>query len=143
MDEAELAYQLKQVDIHASIKLLVKTWYDDKDNRLPDAEERMIDTTVGRVIFNRILPEEIQFVNWVLDKGGLKDLMADLYEVCGEEQTPDVADAIKDIGFTVRHPLRLFAGGFRHHRARGEEGDHRQGADRAGDACNAISAAAC
>src|SRR5690606_1209969 len=42
----------------------------------------------------------IQFVNWELDKGGLKDLIADLYEVAGEENTPEVADAIKDIGFT-------------------------------------------
>ena len=36
----------------------------------------------------------------MLDKGGLKDLIADLYEICGEENTPDIADAIKDIGFT-------------------------------------------
>ena len=58
MDEVELAYQLKQVDIHARIKLLVKTWYDDNGNRLPEAEKRMIETTVGRIIFNRILPPE-------------------------------------------------------------------------------------
>ncbi len=100
MDEAELAYELKHVDIHARIKLEVETWYDDDANRLLEAEKRMVETTVGRIIFNRILPPKIQFVNWVLDKGGLKDLVADLYEVCGEEQTPDVADAIKDIGFT-------------------------------------------
>ena len=75
MDEVELAYNLKQVDIHANIKLLAKTWYDDHDNRLPEPEERLIETTVGRVIFNRILPTEVQFVNWMLDKGGLKDLM--------------------------------------------------------------------
>ena len=75
------------------------SWYDDENNRLPEAEERLIETTVGRVIFNRILPEEIQFVNVLLDKGGLKDLIAELYEVTGEDKTPDVADAIKDIGF--------------------------------------------
>ena len=51
------------------------------------------------MLFNRVLPEEIRFVNLELDKGGLKDLMADLYEVCGEERTPEVADAIKDVGF--------------------------------------------
>ena len=39
MDEVELAYSLEQVDIHAQIKLLVKTWYDDNGNRLPEAEE--------------------------------------------------------------------------------------------------------
>ena len=100
MDEVEMVYSMKQVDIHANIRLLVKTWYDDQGNRLLEAEDRLIDTTVGRVIFNRILPDEVQFVNWSLDKGGLKDLVADLYEVIGEEKTPDVADAIKDIGFT-------------------------------------------
>lgn len=99
LDEAELAYSLGKVHIHAKIKLFTTTWYDDRNNRLLQGENRLIETTVGRVIFNRVLPPEMQFVNWVLDKGGLKDLMASLYEVCGEENTPDVADAIKDIGF--------------------------------------------
>jgi DNA-directed RNA polymerase subunit beta' len=99
MDEAELAYHLKQVDIHANIRLVAKTWFDDHNNRLGEPKRRMIQTTPGRIIFNRILPEEIQFVNWELDKGGLKDLMSSLYELCGEERTPDIADAIKDIGF--------------------------------------------
>ena len=100
MEEVELAYSLKQVDIHARIQLLCKTWYDEKNNRLPKVDERLVKTTVGRVLFNRILPDAVQFVNTMLDKGGLKDLMAELYEICGEEQTPEVADAIKDIGFT-------------------------------------------
>jgi DNA-directed RNA polymerase subunit beta' len=99
MDEAELAYHLKQVHIHANIKLKTLTWYSDDGTRLPDAEERIIPTTIGRILFNRVLPEDVRFVNWMLDKGGLKDLMADLYEVSGEERTPDIADAIKDIGF--------------------------------------------
>jgi len=99
-DEAELAYQLKLADVHANIRLLAKTWYDEDGNRLAASQERLIDTTVGRIIFNRVLPVEVQFVNTVLDKGGLKDLMAELYEICGEDSTPDIADAIKDIGFT-------------------------------------------
>jgi DNA-directed RNA polymerase subunit beta' len=100
MDEVEMAYQLDQMDIHARIKLQTVTWFDDHNNRLSKGQSRLVDTTVGRVIFNRILPEKMHFVNRVLDKGGLKDLMADIYEVCGEESTPEVADAIKDIGFT-------------------------------------------
>ena len=99
MDEAELAYRLDQTDIHANVRLLAETWYDDMHNRLPVSEQRLIETTVGRVLFNRALPRTIQFVNSTLDKGGLKDLMASLYEVIGEENTPDIADAIKDIGF--------------------------------------------
>jgi DNA-directed RNA polymerase subunit beta' len=100
MDEVELAYHLRQIEIHTHIRLQVVTWYDDQNNRMDQAEERLITTTTGRVIFNRILPKEIQFVNWQLDKGGLKDLVAELYEIGGEENTPDVADRIKDIGFT-------------------------------------------
>jgi DNA-directed RNA polymerase subunit beta' len=99
MDEVELAYSLKQVDIHSKIKLSTQTWYDEAGTRLPEPRHTLLDTTVGRVIFNRILPPEGQFVNWVLDKGDLKDLVAELYEVCGEERTPDIADDIKDIGF--------------------------------------------
>jgi DNA-directed RNA polymerase subunit beta' len=99
MDEVELAYSMDQVDIHAKIQLVGQTWYDEQNTRLTEPVKRIINTTVGRVIFNRILPDQIQFVNWALDKGGLKDLVADLYEICGEERTPDIADAIKDIGF--------------------------------------------
>ncbi|MFL7894034.1 MAG: DNA-directed RNA polymerase subunit beta' [Anaerolineales bacterium] len=100
MDEVEMAYQLGQVEVHSKIKLLAKTWYDDEFTRLAEPEVRLIDTTIGRVLFNRVLPEEIRFVNQVLEKGGLKDLIADLYEIVGEEGTPEVADLIKDIGFT-------------------------------------------
>jgi DNA-directed RNA polymerase subunit beta' len=99
VNEVEMAYSLRQVDIHARIKVYAQSWYDPENTRLEKPEKRLVDTTVGRVLFNRILPEEIQLVNWTLDKGGLKDLVADLYEVCGEESTPEIADAIKDIGF--------------------------------------------
>ena len=113
------------MEIHASIRLVTKTWYDDRTTACPSREERLIETTVGRVIFNRILPEEIQFVNWQLDKGGLKDLVAELYEVGGEENTPDVADAIKDIGFTYATRSGYTHRRFRHHRPGREAGDHR------------------
>ena len=82
------------------IKLQISTWYDDQNNRLLKPEVRLLDTTTGRVLFNRVLPPEVQFVNWKLDKGGLKDLIAEIYEVGGEDSTTAVADRIKDIGFT-------------------------------------------
>jgi len=99
IDEVELAYALGQVEVHAEIKLLTKTWYDDQSVRLAKPETRIIDTTVGRVLLNRILPEEVQFVNRKLDKGGVKDLIAEVYELCGQEVTTNVADAVKSIGF--------------------------------------------
>ncbi|MBU4224690.1 MAG: DNA-directed RNA polymerase subunit beta', partial [Chloroflexi bacterium] len=99
IDEVDLAYQLGQVDIHTEIKLRVKTWYSDDGTRLAEAETRMIETTVGRVLFNRVLPENVQFVNQKLEKGGVKDLIAEVYELCGQEVTTNVADEIKRIGF--------------------------------------------
>ncbi len=99
MDEVELAYQLGQVDVHTKIKVRVKTWYDDQGNRLSEAETRLIDTTVGRVLFNRILPEEIRFTNRTLEKGGIKDIIAEVYELCGQDVTTRVADEIKRVGF--------------------------------------------
>jgi len=98
-DEVEMAYALDQVEVHTEIKVRTTTWYDDKNNRLSEPVTRVIDTTVGRVLFNRILPSEVQFVNEKLDKGGVKDLIADVYEICGQEKTTDVADKIKSLGF--------------------------------------------
>jgi DNA-directed RNA polymerase subunit beta' len=98
-DEVDMAYALDQVEVHSEVKLRARTWYDDKGDRLPEAVTRIIDTTVGRVLFNRILPDEVQFVNEKLDKGGVKDLIAEVYELCGQEKTTDVADKIKAIGF--------------------------------------------
>ncbi|HMD82473.1 MAG TPA: DNA-directed RNA polymerase subunit beta', partial [Anaerolineales bacterium] len=99
MDEVDMAYLLDQVEVHSEVKLRAKTWYNDKGDRLSEPETRVIDTTVGRVLFNRILPEEVQFVNEKLDKGGVKDLIAEVYEVCGQEKTTEVADKIKTLGF--------------------------------------------
>ena len=81
------------------IKICATTWYNDKGDRLPAAEKRVIDTTVGRVLFNRVLPPEVQFTNEKLDKGGVKDLIADVYELCGQDPTTEVADRIKSMGF--------------------------------------------
>jgi DNA-directed RNA polymerase subunit beta' len=99
MDEVELAYQLGQVEVHTNIKLLTHTWYADDNSHLSDEETRIIETTVGRVLFNRILPDDVQFVNTVLEKGGVKDLIAEVYELCGPDVTTYVADEVKRIGF--------------------------------------------
>ena len=98
-DEVELALQLDQIEIHTNIKINRETWYDSEGKRLLGAEKRLIETTAGRVIFNEILPPQVQFFNDTLDKGGVKDLIANVYEICGDEITTDLADRIKDIGF--------------------------------------------
>ena len=56
-------------------------------------------TTVGRAIFNRILPDEMRFVQETLGKGGLNDLVAQCYQRIGSELTTEVVDQIKNFGF--------------------------------------------
>ncbi|MBT4002185.1 MAG: DNA-directed RNA polymerase subunit beta', partial [Chloroflexi bacterium] len=99
MLEVQLAYQLEQVDIHAQIEVQVNSIYDENNDRLEEAVSRRIKTTVGRALFNMILPKEAQFINETLDKGGVKDLIAEILDVTNETETSEVADRIKDIGF--------------------------------------------
>jgi len=99
MDEIELAYSLGQIELHTDVVVRMQTWFTDDHERLAAPETRMIKTTVGRVLFNRILPAEVQFDNRVLEKTGIKNLIADVYDICGEDVTTEVADNIKDIGF--------------------------------------------
>ncbi len=98
-EEVEVAYQLDQVKIPTKIKLLAETWYDDEGERMDAPEERVIDTTVGRTILNMSLPPEVQFVNWGLVKGDVKDLITEIYEYCDNDITTRSADKIKDLGF--------------------------------------------
>jgi DNA-directed RNA polymerase subunit beta' len=99
LDEVAMAYDLGQVDIHAHIKIQAQTWYDTKNKRMDEPEFRMIDTTVGRAIFNNALTERMRYFNAELDKNGIRDLIADVYEVTGQEDTVLIADRIKEIGF--------------------------------------------
>jgi DNA-directed RNA polymerase subunit beta' len=99
IDELMMAYDLGQLDVHAHIKIKVDTYYDKNNLRMAEPETRIIDTTVGRVIFNNALTDKMRFFNAELDKGGIKDLIADVYEVTGQEETCYVADRIKEIGF--------------------------------------------
>jgi DNA-directed RNA polymerase subunit beta' len=99
IDEVELALQLDQVKVHTPIQIRTKTWFDEDGNRMAEPQTRIIETSVGRAIFNRILPEEVVFTNRTLEKGAIKDLIANIYELCGEDTTTRIADDVKDIGF--------------------------------------------
>jgi len=59
----------------------------------------IVETTVGRVLFNMSLPPELQFVNKTMDKGALNDLVAECYQRLGPERTAELVDEIKEIGF--------------------------------------------
>ncbi|MFN3762439.1 MAG: DNA-directed RNA polymerase subunit beta', partial [Anaerolineae bacterium] len=92
LDEVETAYLLGYVDVHARIR--VRQVYE----RQPPPPQP-VETTVGRCLFNRILPDELRFVNEPLDKGKLQDLVALCYRRLGEERTTEVVDRIKAVGF--------------------------------------------
>ncbi len=92
MDEVEYLYRIGKVNLHTPI--LLGNIYDD---RSPQEEPEIC--TVGRAIFNRILPDEMRFVQETLGKKGLQKLVARSYQVIGGERTTDVVDAIKNYGF--------------------------------------------
>lgn len=101
LEELELAYSLGHVNIHAKIKLLTDTYFADNGQRYPDNKprRRILETTPGRAIFNQALPEGMRFINQVLNKGAVNDLINRVYRRFGDEQTIKMVDAIKDIGF--------------------------------------------
>jgi DNA-directed RNA polymerase subunit beta' len=101
MDEVEIAYSLGRVDVHAKIKLRTQTYFTDQGKRYADDKPRtrIIETSPGRVLFNRTLPPEMRFVNQVLEKGTLADLVNRVYRRLGDEVTVEMVDKVKDIGF--------------------------------------------
>ncbi len=99
LDEIEMAYHLGQVAVHDKIKFMVNTWFNEKNERYARPQKRLVETTVGRAVFNRVLPEDMRFYNDTLDKGGLQKLVGKCYQVLGPDRTTDVVDEIKNIGF--------------------------------------------
>ena len=92
MDEVEYLYRIGLVHLHTPI--LLGNVYD---KRGPQDEPEIC--TVGRAIFNRILPDEMRFVQETMGKKGLQNLVARCYQVIGAEITTEVVDAIKNYGF--------------------------------------------
>ena len=85
--ETELAYNLDMIALGAEIEV-----------RVPESDERL-KTTVGRIIFNAVLPKEMGFVNETVDKGMLKKLIARCLKLCGTEAAAVMVDRIKHLGF--------------------------------------------
>jgi DNA-directed RNA polymerase subunit beta' len=101
LDEVEYAYHIGLVDIHAKIKVMTDTYYKEDGERYADGKprRRLIETSPGRVIFNKELPPEMHFVNKVLDKGEVNHVVDRVYRRLGVQATADVVDRIKNIGF--------------------------------------------
>ena len=93
-EEVVIAYNEKVVDMHAWIK--VKANIRNADGLL---EHKLIDTTVGRVIFNQHVPAEVGFVNALLTKKNLREIIGDIIEITNVPKTAKFLDDIKQLGF--------------------------------------------
>ncbi|MBI4789301.1 MAG: DNA-directed RNA polymerase subunit beta' [Chloroflexi bacterium] len=94
VEEVALAYALGHVQLHAKIQLELEV-----PSKSKTPKKRMIETTVGRVLFNEIVPPELGFVNDALDKKKLKEFVAAVHAKLGSEKTAEVVDRVKEIGF--------------------------------------------
>ncbi|HWC52226.1 MAG TPA: DNA-directed RNA polymerase subunit beta' [Chitinophagaceae bacterium] len=93
-DEVIIAYNEGVVDLHAYIK--VKTNIRNEDGLL---EHKLIETTVGRVIFNQNVPAEVGFVNALLTKKNLREIIGDIIRITNVPKTAKFLDDIKQLGF--------------------------------------------
>jgi DNA-directed RNA polymerase subunit beta' len=93
-EEVIIAYNEGVVDLHAWIK--VKANIRNADGLL---EHKLIETTVGRVIFNQHVPAEVGFVNALLTKKNLRDIIGDIIETTNVPKTAKFLDDIKTLGF--------------------------------------------
>ena len=93
-EEVVIAYNENKVDLNATIK--VKTKDLDSNNKLVD---KIIDTTVGRVLFNEKVPERAGFINEVLTKKSLRDIIGDILKITSVPETAEFLDEIKTLGY--------------------------------------------
>lgn len=85
-EETMLAHDLGVIHLNAEIEVV-------------DAGGERLKTSVGRIIFNEVLPGEFSFINEAMDKQLLKQLVADCYKRVGDEGAAEVADSVKSLGF--------------------------------------------
>ncbi len=93
-EEVIIAYNEGVVDLHAWIK--VKTNIRNADGLL---EHKLIETTVGRVLFNQYVPAEVGFVNALLTKKNLREIIGDIIRITNIPKTAKFLDDIKQLGF--------------------------------------------
>ncbi|MDR5704195.1 MAG: DNA-directed RNA polymerase subunit beta', partial [Armatimonadota bacterium] len=86
-NEVILAYESGVVDLHAKIKVRLTR------------DSAPIETTVGRVILNEAIPEELRFINEVCDKKVLSQIVSEAYAKLGSVKTAQLLDALKELGF--------------------------------------------
>lgn len=92
-EEVIIAYNEGQIDLHAHIKVKENVREGD------ELVHKLIDTTVGRVIFNQHVPREVGFVNTLLTKKNLREIIGDIIKITNVPKTAKFLDDIKTLGF--------------------------------------------
>ena len=93
-EEVTIAYNENKVDLNASIKIKTKDFNDNNE-----LVNKIIETTVGRVMFNEVVPEKAGYINEVLTKKSLRDIIGKILKLTSVPETAEFLDKIKDMGF--------------------------------------------
>ena len=96
LEEALIAYNEGKVDIHAPVKVLVND-LDEHGNIV----KMMRETSVGRVIVNEIVPDEVGYLNTIISKKSLRDIISDVIKKVGVARAAEFLDGIKDLGYKM------------------------------------------
>ena len=97
-EEAIIALNEKRVDEHAQVKCLVDD-IDEKGNPI----RHIVETTVGRIIVNEIIPKEIGFFNGIISKKTLRKLIADVIKHVGMDRACTFLDGVKNLGYRMSY----------------------------------------
>ena len=97
-EEAIIAHNEGKCDLHAQVKVIVKDL--DENGQLVD---KMVETSVGRVIVNGIIPEAVGYVNKVISKKSLRDIIADVIKTVGFGEACAFLDGIKNLGYRMAY----------------------------------------
>ena len=95
-EEIIIAHNEGRLDLHAKIKVRLP-----KDARDLSKGFELVETTAGRVIFNQVVPEEVGFINELLTKKSLRDIIGRVLKVSGVARTAQFLDDIKAIGYNM------------------------------------------
>lgn len=97
-EEVIIAYSEKVIDLHSIVKVKVED-VDEKDNYF----KHIIETSVGRVLFNEYVPRQIGYINQLLTKKSLRTIISDVFNKCGNAITVAFLDDIKNLGYTMAY----------------------------------------
>jgi DNA-directed RNA polymerase subunit beta' len=95
-EEAIIAYNERAVDLHAVVKVMINAMQKDGSEK-----EELIETTVGRIIFNLVVPKEVGYINELLTKKSLRDIIGMVMKTTGTATTAKFLDDIKELGYSM------------------------------------------